>query len=70
MLLAWVLPDASTGVLSDGWTRSAAYLPRHRRLPLLVRAGQGLAVAAGLAGERLLGSGEDDSLARTPSPAP
>lgn len=68
MLLAWVLPEASHGVvLKDGWTR-AAYRPRHGRPPRVVRAGLSLAAVAGLARERYLGVREDEGLRGTPRP--
>ncbi len=67
MLLAWLLPDASQGVLKDGWTRPA-YQPRHGRPPWPVRAVLALATASGAARERYLGAMEEDGLTGTPRP--
>jgi hypothetical protein len=54
MLLAWLLPDASDGVLDDSWTRSS-YQPRHSKPPVIVRAGQGAAVTVSALRQRYLG---------------
>jgi len=38
MLLAWLLPDANSERLSEGWTRTA-YQPKHVRPSLITRFG-------------------------------
>ncbi len=67
MLLAWLLPDASHGVLRDGWTRPA-YRPRHGRPPLVVRTALTLAAVGSAARERYLGAREEESAAGAPRP--
>jgi hypothetical protein len=67
MLLAWLLPDSSSSLLRDGWSRPV-YRPRHCKPPLVVRAWQAMGAMMTEVRVRYLDLGDEDAITTAPRP--